>query len=118
MAVSVWPASLPQCFLLGTTNEAIGDGRIVSSMDVGPAKLRRRSSAMPGALSGRFRFTRAQLAVARDFLEVTLLGGVLPFRFPAQSKDGTVLVRLKEMPNWMRETGQTYSCELTLEVLP
>lgn len=117
MPVDNWPSNVPSCFILGSQSEQLGDGLIRSQMDTGPAKVRRRSSAMPGALSGSIRMTDPQVASLRTFVHGTLMGGALPFNFPDQ-RGGTILARLAGMPSWQRMTGNTYLVSLSIEILP
>ena len=79
--MAVWPASLQQSFPLETL-EVAGDVRLRTEMDVGTAKLRRRSSGVIRRYqipADRFIFTNAQKATLETFYETTLAGGTLPF---------------------------------------
>lgn len=117
--VDAWPATLPQCLPLDNQQEGMANNLIRSQPDTGPAQVRRRSSAAPRAWSGMVVLTRAQLAILRDFVEVTLLQGSLPFSFPATSEAGTWLVRFADngLPKW-RRVGPKFSVTLQLEILP
>lgn len=118
MPVDVWPATLPQGLQRTDYAEGIGDGRLRSQMDAGPAKVRRRSSAMPRPLTGTMVVTSAQIQTVRQFIEETLIGGSLPFCMPAPRTGGPILVRLVEMPSWSALGGKWYRLNLSLEVLP
>lgn len=117
MPVDNWPSTVPSCFILGSQNENIGDGLLRSQMDTGPAKIRRRSSAMPSTLSGSIKMSGAEIDALKAFVVGTLMGGALPFNFPNQ-RGGTSLVRLAAMPTWQRVTGDTYLVGFSFEVLP
>jgi hypothetical protein len=115
-----WPASLPQCFLIGYS-EGLPDGTVEVQPDTGPPISRARSSAMPRPLSGQMRMTRAQIATLKTFVEVTLDRGVLPFEFPDPTAiGGTLLVKFAkgELPSWQQVTGRSYRVSLSLTVLP
>lgn len=115
-----WPAGFPQCFELGSDSEGITDGRVSSKPDAGPPLTRRRSSAMADPLSGTMVFTSAQLADLKTFVRTTVLGGSLPFNFPAQSGGGTVLVMFEHdaLPSWSRIGGNRYRVRMQLNVMP
>ena len=117
MAVDIWPSELPSCFILGSHNETLPEGRLKSEMDAGPAKIRRRSSAMPYPLSGSLRMTLAQLNRLKTFTANTLLGGSLPFRFPSQYGGSALLVRFVSA-SVNRTLGNKVIVDISLEVLP
>jgi len=117
--VDAWPASLPSYLLVDGYSEGIGDGRVRSQTDMGPPKVRRRSSAMPKTLQGRMLMTGAQLATLQSFVETTLVGGSLPFTFTDPVTRGSILVRFAgSLPSWTGRGGDTYAVALELEVLP
>lgn len=111
-----WPETLPTSFFAESISEGIGEGRLVSSMDAGPAKMRRRSSAMPRPMSGTMRMTSEQWEDLREFVETDLLGGSLAFTMTC----GTVekLVRFTEMPSRTWFAAGKWAVSINLEVLP
>lgn len=115
-----WPEALPRCFTFDSLDEGLGDGRIRSDNDAGPAKVRRRSSAAPAPLSGEMIMTPAQWAALRTFITVTTIGGSLPFLFPAQDASGSqLLVRFAEnLPRRSRHAAGKLRVSIALEVLP
>jgi len=115
----VWPSTLPQDFLVDGYSEGIADVRLRSQMDVGPAKVRRRSSAGVRPLSGNMNLTGEQLSALETFINVTTQGGTLAFTFPDPRSDGDLLCRFSEnMPTWTIVGPNIYSVSLQLEVLP
>ena len=118
MAFDVWPSNLPSCFILGTQSESFGDGRLRSEVDMGPSKVRRRSTAMPGSLSGVLRMTGDHLSTLRAFVQNALIGGTLPFNFPSPNDGSTLLVRFASLPSWSRTTGRIFEVSIDLEVMP
>lgn len=115
----VWPASLPQKLLVEGYSEGLADGRLISQMDAGPAKVRRRSSAMPRPLQGSMIMTSAQLATMRTFVNTTLIGGSLPFDFPDPATGATLLVRCAgSVPALTNLGGAYWNVSLDLEILP
>jgi len=117
--VDAWPATLPQYLLAEGYSEAKGDGRLRSQPEIGPAKVRRRSSAMPGPLQGRMMMSGAQRAILDAFVQTTLVNGVLPFTFPDPLTSAPILVRFgMNLPAWTSPGGDTFVAALDLEVLP
>lgn len=115
----IWPAALPQHLLVDGYTQGLGDGRLRSRNDAGPAKVRRRSSAMPGPLQGRMDMSGAQLADMRAFVESTLIGGTLVFTFPDPVTGGALLVRFAtNLPSWTSRGPDIWTVSLDLEVLP
>lgn len=114
-----WPASLPQCFVVGF-NEGLADGRISYAPDQGPAIMRRRSSAGVRPLSGQMRMSRAQIADLKTFVDTTLLAGSLPFTFKDPTSQDTVLVRFpdQKLPAWQEIKGGVFRVSLDMEILP
>lgn len=115
----LWPSTLPQCFLANSVQWAIGEGRLRTPMEAGPAKQRRRTSAVSDALTGQMRMTRQQWSDFMHFVDVTVQGGIDAFTFPNPDAPGqTLLVRIGDsMPSGQRVGGQ-YVVSVQLEVLP
>ncbi|MBE1208104.1 hypothetical protein [Aminobacter carboxidus] len=117
--VDVWPATLPQYLLADGYSEAQGDGRLRTQPDVGPPKVRLRSSAMPGPLQGRMMMSGAQRAILDNFVKTTLIKGTLPFTFPDPLTRDPILVRFAaNLPVWTSPGGDTFVASLDLEVMP
>lgn len=117
MTTPVWPASLPQYFLIRGYAEAARDNVVRSENEIGPAKARRRATAAARPVSGLMIMTQAQLATLRTFLADTIGDGALAFTFPAQSESGTWLVRLTQAVEFER-IGADWEVSLDLEILP
>ncbi len=117
--VDAWPDTLPQCLIIGYSEEN-GDGLIETQPDMGPPISRRRTSSYARKLSGQMRMTRAQIAILRTFLNVTLAGGSLPFSFPDPTADGSLLVKFGKgnLPSWQQSTPGTYRVSINLILLP
>lgn len=117
--METWPSTLPNSVLLSSFSSSFSDGRIISNMDAGPAKIRRRTTASTKPLNGSIIVNKTQLAQLETFVQTTLLGGSLPFIFPDQITNQNRVVRFAEtLPNIKAITTDTYSVELSLEVLP
>jgi hypothetical protein len=114
-----WPATLPCKFMHGGLADGMADGRLISQTDTGPAKVRRRSSAMPRNVSGQMIMTAEQLATMRFFIDKTLIGGSLPFNFMDPVTGEWVLVRCAgSMPTWSRFGRDRFTVSMAIEILP
>lgn len=112
-----WPSTLPQRLIVQGYMQGLGDGRLRTQMDSGPAKVRLRSK-MPAPLAGTIRMSSAQVLEARAFVEDTLLGGTLPFGLPDPLTRERLLVRFVDLPSWSCVGGDWYDFAMSLEVLP
>lgn len=120
MALAVWPSSLPQNFNIEGYRRKIGDGRAVSPVDAGPAKMRMRFRP-PKPVSGAMMMTSAQFDTLESFIMDDLDGGVLPFSFPAQPGPGMWLVRFDPRAALPEESGSEFDAwavTVALEILP
>lgn len=88
MASQVWPASLPQKPLQSGYEEQPPKTAIHTEMDRGPAKSRRRSTAMPRPIKMTFEMDFTQTGTLDTFFEDTIKGGALKFDFP-EPRTGT-----------------------------
>lgn len=116
----VWPATLPQCLILGY-GEGLGDNLSEHQPDIGPPISRRRSTSATRPLSGSMRMTRAQIAILKSFYEVTLDQGALPFEFADPTATGeTLLVKFGkgDQPSWQQTAAGIYRVSLKFTVLP
>ncbi len=116
MADNVWPDNVPGCFILGSHNETDSDNLIRSQMDTGPAKVRRRTSAMPRQLSGTLRLTGQELKALRAFIKTALMDGALNFIMNAQAGDGRIVAKFATPISIQRNTGNTYMVSIALDV--
>jgi hypothetical protein len=87
MTIPVWPDDLPQQVLVNGFNASARGNRLVTAMDSGPPKQRRRGPLLrPVQASifvdqdGRSRFDR--------FFDEEVINGTQPFLIPDQNHDG------------------------------
>jgi hypothetical protein len=61
-----------------------------------------------------------QIAAMRLFFDTTILGGSLPFEFPDQVQDGTLLVKFSKGngPSWSPLSADLYRVQISMMVLP
>lgn len=77
-----WPASLQQCFNSGSWNEQPQDVAIRNEPDTGPTKSRQRYTNPERTIQGTIWLRdEADWITFRDFYDVSLAGGTLPFDF-------------------------------------
>lgn len=94
MAVAEWPASLPDKPLQDAFEELRPKNIIRTSMDKGPAKVRRLQSKAPTVLPGmNFILTSAQVNTLDTFVSDTLGEGVYRFEWKNPRTDATVELR-------------------------
>lgn len=119
MAIPAWDASLPQRLLVKSYSESPADVLLRTSMDFGPAKVRRRGTAGPRPVSGSIIVTAAELATFKTFFNTTLLGGSLRFSW-VDPVDGTTTteMRITKNPSWQALSGDLFEIALELEILP
>jgi hypothetical protein len=122
MANPTWPAELPQLFERdGYQPPATPDGRLMTATDIGPGKVRPRTSALPRPVAGTMRMTYEQADILEAFVRDDLAKGSLPFVFPAQgAATGTWLVMIPKdgmpVPGTIRN-GQL-RVQIRLQIMP
>ena len=92
MTVVVWPSEAGEWMTAPDFTIAAPDGRMKSAPDVGPSKLRRRVSSAVAPVAGQMRCTLNQKARMERFWNEDTSGGVLPFVFPDQVYNNTILM--------------------------
>lgn len=78
-----WPSTLPLKPLREGYSETPGNALISSAMDIGPPKVRRRTSSQPSAIQMAFVLSYAETAIFRTWFNDTLRRGALTFDFGA-----------------------------------
>lgn len=114
-----WPATLPDFtnFLQDSYTEALADNVIRTDMEIGPAKVRRRSSAAPQLIEGRLRLKTAQLTVFKTFYEDTIFFGALAFDAVHPRTAAAISARFAVVPQ-ISASGIDWIAALKIEVLP
>lgn len=116
----VWPNELPQCPNLQSLVEQAQANLVVSKPDVGPPKMRRRSTARGVATSATFRMSADQLVIFEDFFENTLADGSLPFQWthPRLGKTFWWMFSPDDPPRISRIAPKRYYVDIRLLRLP
>lgn len=119
--MATWPVTLPGNFLAPSYQEAFADNTIRSTMDVGPPKVRRRSTSGTKPISGVMYMTPDQLATLTTFFETTLYDGSLPFDWTHPRLNTAISCQFKGAPAFRRYDDDStigWMVSITLEVLP
>lgn len=119
MSVSPWPSTLPQNIRIEGYGESLPDTNVKASMDVGPAKIRRRTTSAVRPVSGELVLTHVELEDFKDFYNDDLLGGSLRFSW-TDPFDGSTAVEMRfaEAPSWNAQDPDKFKVNIKLEILP
>lgn len=113
-----WPLTLPTAPLLDRFQETLADTVVRTSMDQGPAKLRRRTTAGVSQMDLCYLLTGAQAVTLETFYKDELQGGSLPFGMLHPRRQEPVTVRFRKPPRLTPKSTRHYMASLELEVLP
>lgn len=111
-----WPSTLKP--LKGSVQETPPENAIRSDMDVGPAKVRRRTTANIRPLTFSMRLTGAQTATLDTFYNTDTFSGVEPFDFKHPRTGSTVTARFVSPPSYQDVDGVMWDVNIDLEILP
>ncbi len=115
--MAVWPSSLPQLPRQSGYTERMAENVIRQPMDVGPAKIRRRSTAAPKPKTMVISLTAAQADTLESFYDNDTLGGALPFSW-VDRNGNTVNYNFLEPPALTPKGGGKYLATFRVEELP
>lgn len=82
MPTAAFPASLQQYVNSDSFSYQFGETTIRSNMDIGPAKIRRRTTRPIDTLSGTILLSVSQFTVFETFFNTTINGGANRFTLP------------------------------------
>ena len=116
--IPTWPGALPDSLLISGYSSGEKDVILSSSMEVGPAKVRRRNTAGIRPLSGRMMLTSTELQTLRAFYNDSTLSGAIRFSWKAPETDDVVEMRFTSPPQWTAVGAGNYLTSLNLEILP
>jgi len=114
-----WESTLPQELTTDGYSQSAADNLLRTSMDTGPAKVRRRATSAPRPVGGTVIMDETQLATFKTFYATTILGGSLRFNW-VDPDDGSTAVEMRftSPPSWTVLGGDLYRVTLALEILP
>ena len=114
--MAAWPATLPQSPLVEGYSEETPDLVVRTSMDEGPAKIRRRFTANVRNITHNYLLTQAQVATLDTFFVTTLAGGALTFTFINPRTAATDTYRFRSQPTYVPVSGSLWRTRLDLEI--
>lgn len=118
--MATWPTTIPQCPTLNAFSEEKQVNVAAFAPDVGPPKIRRRSTAASWLTSVAFRMTTDELADFYAFYEDDLEDGSLPFTWdhPITKLEYSWMFDPKATPKVDRMTPDTFRVSFSLLRLP
>jgi hypothetical protein len=120
MTTAAWPADIPQCPILNGWNETPQPNVGSFVPEVGPSKMKRRSTAKTWLSSLTYRMTTTQVVAFKTFYETTLEDGTLPFTWnhPVEKTNYNWNFDPGTQPMITRLTPTTHSVQFKLQRLP
>ena len=112
-----WPVSLPPPLVSGFSEQQ-PENVIRTSMDAGPAKLRRRTTANVGKISVSYLLSSAELDTLINFFKTDVSYGALPFTFTHPRSAAALSCRFAQPFNYSTPDGKNYSVTVQMEVMP
>lgn len=112
-----WPSTVPSDFLFDGYDESFSNLAIVTEMDAGPAKRRRRFTAGVKPFGGTMSMTTAQVASLETFYYDTI-GVVAPFDITHPRLQTTVTARFTEPPQIAPRGPDRWTVTVKLERMP
>lgn len=115
--MTTWPATLPAPLLSGY-QEGQANNLLRTEMEVGPAKVRRRTQANVRPISFSLILDDAELEDLLEFYNTMTQCGALPFDFTDVRTSDTLSCRFNSTLPFQPLGGGLYSVNISLEVLP
>lgn len=117
MPTPVWPSGLQQYLDANSFSYKNGETVIRSSNDVGPDKIRRRSTRGIDTLQGSIVITVAEYSILFQFYDVDTNGGAVPFEVSHPITGATVEARFTGAPDYRSIGGGKFAVGLAWEIL-
>lgn len=112
-----WPSSLPLPDVPGY-QEIMPNAVIRTAMDVGPEKVRRRTTAAVRRFRLSYSMTNAEVETLNTFYNTTIEGGVLTFTMDNPRTGVTKTYRIQSPPEVTTITGIYFRVNCSFEELP
>jgi hypothetical protein len=114
-----WPSTLPQVPLVRDYSEQSPDLTIRSTVDTGPAKVRRRATSGVTVLTCTFRLSLSQRDTLDSFWKTTLKGGSIAFTWNHPITSSSITCRIVNPPTYTPLVrGSFWNTTLKIEILP
>lgn len=114
--MATWPSKF--CPLMGSFQESPPNNTIRSTMDRGPAKVRRRTTANVRPISFNVFVRNADMQEFDDFYAIDTFSGADEFDFIHPRTKESVKARFVEPPSYGDRSGIGYQVSVSLEILP
>ena len=115
--MATWPGTLPSPISDGY-QEIMASNAIRTKMDVGLAKVRKRSTAAPVQFQLAYNMTAAQVTTLETFWETTINSGVDQFTMANPRTTANETFRMTEPPQITISSGLNYRVIISMERLP
>jgi hypothetical protein len=115
--MAAWPDTLPTAPNQDGFQEDPPNNLIRTAMDIGLAKLRRRSTSAPRFITCAYDLTKAQVGYLETFYITTTYDGADPFTWTHPRTAGTLTVRFAAPPSYLALDFQIRAV-IVLEVAP
>lgn len=115
--MAAWPASLPQFVSSDGYDESPPKTTIRSSVDVGIAKQRSRTTGGARPISATVEMTLAQVETLDVFFVTTLVNGSLSFTWVHPRTQVASTLRFTDVPKYPAESTVTFKVTLPLEII-
>lgn len=116
--MAVWPTGKRFTPVIGSLVEGPPSNTVRSTMDKGPAKVRRRTTANVRSLSFKLILSKADTAVFDTFFTTTTLSGSLEFNYTHPRTGAACEARFAQEPSYSERSGVVYEISVSLEILP
>jgi hypothetical protein len=113
-----WPASIEELLDTASFQEEFGETTIRSETDIGPAKVRRRSTKGVDAIKCSVIANKDQYEDFRDFFDIDLNGGAGTFFFTNPITGIVDTYRMTRPPSISSLGGVQFSISMSWERLP
>jgi hypothetical protein len=113
-----WPGTLPTEPIETGYSETAPNNLIRTNMDVGPAKVRKRTLANVRQLTVQFVLTSTQVGYLDTFYVTTTNSGADSFTWTHPRTTSPITLRFVNPPTYTPIEGGLYSVSLSLEILP
>lgn len=114
--MATWPTTF--CPLAGSYQETPPNNTIRTSMDRGPDKVRRRTTANVRPVSFKMLLNKTQVAQLDDFYNEDTFSGADPFDFTHPRTGASVQARFVNPPAYQDRGAAMYEAAVQLEILP
>ena len=119
MAANSWPATLPQLVSVVGYRERPPQTVVRTQMDVGPDKIRQRSSAGTREVQGELDLTEAQVEILDDFFVNDLSHGALDFDWVDPRNQAAYELRFVNRPTYQPVgSSVAWTASIQLEIMP